>query len=158
MGSASSSNESPSLLRFTFTKIHGEASVLEIKDKMDWIIVRMCLYQVPNGIISHMTRAAHYFLLFDVEFGEQLGHIICHFTEDGVKHLEFHSSRTEAIFKTFENKYLTKKMKLLKYYDVQGKAVAHLVKIFLSWEKDFNLVVSNCRHFTKFIHNGITKS
>jgi hypothetical protein len=35
MGSASSTSENPSVFQYTFTKVHGEASVSGIENKLD---------------------------------------------------------------------------------------------------------------------------
>lgn len=151
MGSASSQPENPSVFQYTFSKIHGEPSVINIEGKENWSITRITLYQIPIDMIAHLAHTAHYFLLFDAEFESKNGHIVCHFTEDGVKHLDFHESRSEAIFKTFERTYLTSKIKLIRYSDIQGKKVADLIQAFIEWNKPFNLILSNCRNFTKFI-------
>jgi hypothetical protein len=151
MGSSASSSENPSVFQYTFTKVHGSPSVNNINDKLDWEITRMSLYQVPIDMIAHLARTAHYFLLFDITNNTETGHIVCHFTEDGVKHLDFHSSRSEAIFKTFETTYLVSKIELLRYRDVQGKLVNDLNAAFEMWTKPFNLILSNCRSFTGFI-------
>jgi hypothetical protein len=107
-------------------------------------------------MIAHLARTSHYFLLFDVQFQSETGYIVCHFTEDGSKHLDFHQSRSEAIFKTFETTYLVSKIELLRYIDINGKTVADLVKAFELWTKPFNLIMSNCRNFTAFIERQLT--
>jgi hypothetical protein len=151
MGSANSQSENPSLFQYTFTKVHGQPSVHGIQDKLQWNITRISLYQIPVDMIAHLARTSHYFLLFDVEFEGLSGNILCHFTEDGVKHLDFYSSRSQAIFAPFEGSYLTNKVEMLRYQDVTGRKVEELVKAFEDWNKPFNLILSNCRNFTKFI-------
>lgn len=153
MGSSNSQSNNPSVFQYTFTKVHGEPSVINIEGKENWDITRITLYQVPIDIIAHFARTAHYFLLFDIEYESHIGHIVCHFTEDGVKHLDFHSSRSEAIFGTFEGIYLTSKIELIRYSEIQGKKVIDLIKAFDEWDKPFNLILSNCRNFARFIES-----
>ena len=155
MGSASSQSENPSVFEYTFSKIYGAPSQIAIEGKEEWEITRLSLYQVPIDMIAHLAHTSHYFLLFDIQFNGETGHIVCHFTEDGTKHLDFHSSRSEAIFKTFEGTYLTDKVLLLSYIDVNGKNVTDLLRVFDSWTKPFNLILSNCRHFTGYIQRNL---
>ena len=115
----------------------------------------MSLYQVPIDMIAHLAHTSHYFLLFDVHLNETTGHIVCHFTEDGVKHLDFYPSRSEAIFKTFEETYLTSKLELLRYTEITSKTVEDLLKVFASWTKPFNLILSNCRNFASYIQRTL---
>jgi hypothetical protein len=151
MGSANSQSENPSLFQYTFTKVHGQPSVNGIEDKLAWNITRISLYQIPVDMIAHLARTSHYFLLFDIENMTESGNIVCHFTEDGVKHLDFYTSRSQAIFAPFEGTYLTEKVEMLRYQDITNKTVADLINAFNEWTKPFNLILSNCRNFTKFI-------
>lgn len=155
MGSANSQSENPSLFQYTFTKVHGHPSVNGIQDKLDWHITRISLYQIPVDIIAHLARTSHYFLLFDIETATENGFIIAHFTEDGNKHLLFYSNKTEAIFSPFEGAYLTEKVEMLRYQEVAGKKVNDLVEAFSAWTKPFNLILSNCRNFTRFIERRL---
>lgn len=155
MGSANSQSENPSLFQYTFTKVHGQASVYGIEDKLDWFITRISLFQIPVDIIAHLARTSHYFLLFDIESATENGFLISHFTEDGNKHLIFYTSKSQAIFAPFEGAYLTDKVELLRYSDVAGKKVSDLVEAFNAWNKPFNLILSNCRNFTRFIERRL---
>jgi hypothetical protein len=155
MGSANSQSENPSVFQYTFTKVHGVPSVNNVTDKLHWSLTRLSLYQVPIDMIAHLARTSHYFLLFDIEFESRCGNLVCHFTEDGVKHLDYYPSRSQAIFGPFEGTYLTDKIEMLNYTDLEGKKVVDLMKAFDEWNKPFNLLLSNCRMFTKFLRRRI---
>lgn len=155
MGSASSQSENPSVFQYTFTKVYGGTSIINLEGKEDWEITRISRYQVPIDMVAHLARTSHYFLLFDLKLNEETGYIVCHFTEDGTKHLEFHLSRSEAIFKTFEETYLTQKIELLHYTEMFGRSVGDLLRVFDSWKKPFNLLLSNCRHFSGYIERNM---
>lgn len=153
MGSSSSKLENPNLFSCTFKKIYGNPSVIGIDDKLDWKITRISLYQVPINTLAHITKTAHYYLIFDVcsNDNDNQGFILSHFTVDGTKHLEFHKSKSQAIFTSFEQIYLTSKVELLRFWDTNEKFVRNLKESFDEWNKPFNLVLSNCRKFTRFI-------
>ena len=155
MGSANSKDDKPSLMKIVFTNIENKASIVGIEDKLDWHIIRTSLYSIPVGMLTHITRTSHYFLVFDIIKEGETGYIITHFTEDGIKHLKFYGSRSQAIFAPFDGTYLTSKIELLSYRDVEGKKVEDLVRIFNEWNRPFNLIRNNCRKYTKFVHRRL---
>lgn len=151
MGNSYSQSENPNLIKCTFTKTYGSPSVVDIEDKLDWKITRVSLYEVPISLLAHVTKTAHYYLIFDVCSKDDKGFILGHFTVDGVKHLEFHRSKSQAIFTSFEEKFLISKVELLRFWETNEKTVQDLKEVFDAWNRPFNLITSNCRKFTRFI-------
>jgi hypothetical protein len=110
---------------------------------------------MPVKLIHTIGSRKRYFLLLEVACPEDPGYIACYLTEDGTKHLKFFKSKNQAIFSPFSSDFYSAKTELVRSQVLEGKKVSQLMEIFFTWNKPFNLVIRNTKHFVNFIEKKL---
>ena len=145
----------PSLLRKTFTNTFGEVDSDNLYEKLELNIKEISVYRIPFKLISHIVNSKRYFMLIEIQSCETSEYFSCFFTEDGTKHLKFFSSKNQAIFSPLRDDFSNATAEKVRSQEINGKKVQDLFDIFYKWNKPYNLILRNSKHFVKYMEKQL---
>lgn len=151
MGTKNSKTQNPSFLKQTFTVKRGNSVAAGSELRLDWAIEKVALYRFRVRLIGKIVKSKFYFLLLEVNSGENSGFFVAKFDRKGNKNLEYFEGKNQALYSPFGAGFESLSAELVSNQEVAGKHVNDLVQVFDAWEPKFNIILHNSKDFCEFI-------